>query len=234
MLKVKEDEIKSLVQDLYTESEKQEFHRYKSMIYCFKFFQNNVIGKNPNEKTLDLAALNLAMYLASWGMYRGSSFLLRCNYKVFINLIKDICKYKFDPYNLENNDSKQIVECFKEIEKYLKEKKLEYSKREKPTEKIGTTLITKIMLGVFGITPAFDKYFILGLAKHKELDFVKNWFNKTDKFELAYNKLMDFYKNNEAIITNLSETMTTDDCKIPPMRVIDIYFWKLGKEEEIE
>lgn len=230
MLKIKEAEIKSLVLDLHTESEEQEFHRYKSMIYCFKFFQNNVIGKKPDEKTFDLAALNLAMYLASWGMYRGSSFLLRCNYKVFIDLIKNICKYKFALYALEENNPKQIVECFKKIEKYLQEKKLEYSKREKPTKKIGTTLITKIMLGVFGITPAFDKYFILGLTKHKELGFVKNWFTKTDKFELAYSKLMDFYKDNEAIMTKLSETTVTDGCKIPPMRVIDIYFWKLGKE----
>lgn len=230
MLKVEEIEIKSLVQDLYIESEKQEFHRYKSMIYCFKFFQNNVIDKNPDEKTLDLAALNLAMYLASWGMYRGSSFLLRCNYKVFIDLIKNICKYKFDPYNLEINDQQQIVECFKEIEKYLKEKKREYSKREKTIEEIGTTLITKIMLGMFGITPAFDKYFVLGLAKNKELLFIKNWFKKTDKFELAYSKLMDFYKDNKTTITKLSETTVTDGCKIPPMRVIDIYFWKLGKD----
>ena len=230
MLKVEEIEIKSLVQDLYIESEKQEFHRYKSMISCFKFFQNNVIDKNPDEKTLDLAALNLAMYLASWGMYRGSSFLLRCNYKVFIDLIKNICKYKFDPYNLEINDQQQIVECFKEIEKYLKEKKREYSKREKTIEEIGTTLITKIMLGMFGITPAFDKYFVLGLAKNKELLFIKNWFKKTDKFELAYSKLMDFYKDNKTTITKLSETTVTDGCKIPPMRVIDIYFWKLGKD----
>ncbi len=230
MLKVEEIEMMSLVQDLYTKSEMQAFHRYKSMIYCFKFFQNNVIGKKPDEKTFDLAALNLAMYLASWGMYRGSSFLLRCNYKVFIDLIKNICKYKFDPYNIEKNDQQQIVECFKDIEEYLKEKKLEYSEREKPTEKIGTTLITKIMLGMFGITPAFDKYFVLGLAKHKKLGFVKNWFNKTDKFELTYTKLMDFYKDNKAIITKLSETTVTDGCKIPPMRVIDIYFWKLGKE----
>lgn len=228
MLKVEEKEIKSLVQNLYTESEKREFHRYKSMIYCFKIFQNNVIGKKPDEKTFDLAALNLAMYLASWGMYRGSSFLLRCNYKVFIDLIKNICKYKFDPYNIEKNDQKQIVECFKDIEEYLKEIKPEYSKQER--DEIGTTLITKIMLGVFGITPAFDKYFVLGLAKHKKLGFVKNWFNKTDKFELAYSKLMNFYKDNEAIITKLSETTVTDGCKIPPMRVIDIYFWKLGKD----
>ena len=36
MLKVEETEIKSLVQNLYTESEKQEFHRYDGMYYYFQ------------------------------------------------------------------------------------------------------------------------------------------------------------------------------------------------------
>lgn len=41
-----------------------EFHRYKSWDNCFKAF--NVSKQTENQ------VLELAFYLASWGMYRGS------------------------------------------------------------------------------------------------------------------------------------------------------------------
>lgn len=85
------------------------------------------------------------------------------------------------------------------------------------------------MLGVFGITPAFDKFFVMGLSTHKEFGFKKTWYQKTNKFEDAYDKLLDFYRENKEVITKLGKDNKTDDVEIPPMRVIDIYFWKLGK-----
>lgn len=222
-------DMEKLVNELYKESNSLKYHRYKSMIYCFKFFQENVIGKNPDEKTFDLAALNLMAYLASWGMYRGSSFMLRCNYKVFVDLIKELKTYNFDPYNIEKNNPQEVVKCFNYIDNYLKPIKKDYSRRKAPNDNIGTTLITKIMLGVFGITPAFDKFFVMGLSTHKEFGFKKTWYQKTNKFEDAYDKLLDFYRENKEVITKLGKDNKTDDVEIPPMRVIDIYFWKLGK-----
>lgn len=230
MTKDIEKEMKDCVIELCNESDQSEFHRYKSMIYCFKFFQENIIGRNPDEKVLDLAALNLATYLSSWGMYRGSSFLLRCNYKVFVSLIDKLKNFNFDPYNIEKNDPKIVVECFNCIKEYLTQVKLEYSIKKHPTEIIRTTLITKIMLGIFGITPAFDKYFVQGLSVHPELKFTKTWYQKVEKFELAYENLLTFYKDYKSVITELSEKNLTAGCKIPPMRVVDIYFWKLGKK----
>src|SRR4051812_29076293 len=54
------------------------FHRFSSWDHCYKSF--------GNERTdLDTLALNLGVYLASWGMYRGSSFLLEFDYKIHVD-----------------------------------------------------------------------------------------------------------------------------------------------------
>lgn len=51
-----------------------EFHRYKSWDNCFQAF--SVF------KQTEIEVLELAFYLASWGMYRGSSGLLQKNHLI--------------------------------------------------------------------------------------------------------------------------------------------------------
>ena len=53
---------------------KDKYHRYRSWDQCFKAF-------DPAEPS-DTQALGLAFYLASWGMYRGSSGLLQKNHLI--------------------------------------------------------------------------------------------------------------------------------------------------------
>jgi len=56
------------------------FGRYRSWWYCYSAFSDAFI--NPGTEDRDHLALSLAFYLASWGMYRGSSFLLKHDYKI--------------------------------------------------------------------------------------------------------------------------------------------------------
>jgi hypothetical protein len=44
----------------------------------------------------DYLSLQLSFYLASWGMYRGSSFLLQKDYKVHIPAVKELLNEKYD------------------------------------------------------------------------------------------------------------------------------------------
>ena len=62
----------------YKKIEDDKYHRYKSWEHCYRYFKKN---KNK-ELNYDYAALQLAFYLASWGMYRGSSILLWKDYKI--------------------------------------------------------------------------------------------------------------------------------------------------------
>lgn len=53
--------------------------RFHSWEHCYKCFHDARTGSFHDD---DYLSLQLAFYLASWGMYRGSSFLLQKDYKV--------------------------------------------------------------------------------------------------------------------------------------------------------
>jgi hypothetical protein len=133
-----------------------------------------------DEKNLQMSCLQLSFYLASWGMLRGSSFLLEKSSRYYKNLIITISKIDpklweidVDNYNEENIDlllncKQQIIEIF--------------GKKNNPSD----TLITKIMLGIFANTPAYDQYFIKSL---------KVWsFNKKSLL-----KIKKFYEENKEV-----------------------------------
>ena len=69
---------------IFLQKEKYGFEtRYKSWIYCHSYFMElkkcngGKKFKELNEVDKKLSLLNLSGYLASWGMYRGSSFTLQ-------------------------------------------------------------------------------------------------------------------------------------------------------------
>lgn len=72
------------------------FNRYNSWRYCFEAFDDINLDD-------DVLALNLAFYLTSWGMYRGSSGLLQKDYKVHIEAVK-LIRNHYDLRCSLNND----------------------------------------------------------------------------------------------------------------------------------
>jgi len=131
--------------------------RYASFDYCYNYFysfyKEKKLSELANDKNLQMSCLQLGFYLASWGMMRGSSFLLEKSVRNFINLIIAISKMNtklwevdVDKYDEENINL--LLDCKQKIIDAL-------GKENKPTD----TLVTKIMLGVFANIPAFDQYF---------------------------------------------------------------------------
>ena len=74
------------IRTYYNETVEDPHGRYLSWQHCYNAFTTNRGGLDEN--TFDYLALHLAFYLASWGMYRGSSFLLQKDYKVHIPVVK--------------------------------------------------------------------------------------------------------------------------------------------------
>ena len=62
----------------YNELREDPNGRYRSWEYCYKAFHD---ARGNTNADVDYLSLQLAFYLASWGMYRGSSFLLQKDYK---------------------------------------------------------------------------------------------------------------------------------------------------------
>jgi len=195
--------------------------RYTSFDYCYNYFRNT----SDLNKDIEKSCLVLGFYLASWGMLRGSSFLLQKSAKHFQKLIeyystldKENWLIYIDNYSVETN-SKIIKIYNKTKENVIIEKNTHL------------TLITKIRLGVFGFIPAYDQYFC---NTFNELFKGKCGFSVVNANSL--NCLKEFYDTNKMTIDNLSnKTHTTDfltgqktNITYPKAKIIDMFGFTNG------
>ena len=72
--------------EFYNDLKADDNGRYRSWEHCYSHF---IEARGSKEVDYDYLSLQLAFYLASWGMYRGSSFLLQKDYKVHIPVVKE-------------------------------------------------------------------------------------------------------------------------------------------------
>ncbi|CAL65653.1 hypothetical protein [Christiangramia forsetii] len=181
-----------------------EFHRYNSWQHCYEAF-----GKDNLDT--DTLALHLGFYLASWGMYRGSSQLLQNDYKVHLEPVNILNSYKHlrcnQNYEITLFNLPKILELIKELSIY-------YDKKHNitPTD----TLISKIILGTLGCLPAYDRFFIDGV---KQLEL-----KSTTLKEKSLRELFKFIESNEEELKNLKTIYP----QYTQMKFIDMYFWQLG------
>jgi len=196
-------------------------HRYSSWENCYLHFRKK---KKSNSKTVtDLDCLQLGFYLASWGMYRGSSFLLDKSYKVHKPIIKELLKKKYEIlWNMNiaelTAESKKITLLFK----LLQILNNIYMQQINTKKKVTDTLITKIFLGTLCCSPAYDRYFKEGCKKKK----IKPYSNFSEKSLI---KVVEHYSQNKNEFHSASRKIFRL-CHIsyPPMKLIDMYFWKVG------
>ena len=159
---------------------RQPEERYASFDYCFNYFQQfkdtKTLPDMADEAHMELSCLHLSFYLASWGMFRGSSFLLEKSAKFFEPLVWAISSMDESIWNVDadkytDDNIALLIRCANSIADKL-------GKANNPTD----TLITKIMLGVFGNVPAFDNNFRNGFHCHsfgeKNLKMIKKFYNK--------------------------------------------------------
>ena len=207
-------------------------HRYRSWEHCYNFFKK-VRHEELDEEKLDLAQLHLSFYLASWGMYRGSSFILQKDYTIFKEIVREIFNEKYSLlWDVENNINQkdQLIDLFSELYDSLEKilVKIRTSVRTHPDfdgiEKrylngrgtISPTLTTKILLGTLGCIPAYDIFLMEGLGERN----IQKSFNQKKSFS----QMIDFYLDNKEEIDNLSKEFGG----YPLMKILDMYFWVIG------
>lgn len=93
-------------------------HRYHSWEHCYPFFHTSTPEAIAVDR--DHAALQLGFYLASWGMYRGSSFLLQHAYTVHLGVIDQLVAPRFSvlweqEFGSGDNDLKLVPIIFEAI-----------------------------------------------------------------------------------------------------------------------
>lgn len=88
------------------------------------------------------------------------------------------------------------------------------------------TLITKILLGTIGCTPAYDRYFRGGL---QSCNVKQTNYNSNSLLRLA-----QFYNQNFHKFEEFRNKIGQGRIEYPPMKIIDMCFWQLGYEIDSE
>lgn len=192
-------------------------HRFKSWEHCYHAF-----GDNYDE---DYLSLNLAFYLASWGMYRGGCGLFWKDYKIHTEAVKVINDYRYLRYNewLEFDNITNIMDVFNKL-KNIYENISYFNPKKKSEEKISATdtLITKILLGTLGCVPAFDRCFKAGYSLYANKSFDEKLLREMIEFINANKKLIKEFQIKIYELTKYH---------YPPMKIVDMCFWQKGFEK---
>jgi len=199
--------------------------RYRSWEHCFTIF-NDARECELTKELKDYLCIHLAFYLASWGMYRGSSFLLQKDYRIHIPIIEAIMDAQYAPlweikvknyHHKENLDllfrlCKQIQGIYNPIRLSLPEKT--------PKSDLSNTLITKVLMGCMGCIPAYDRYFISGALSTK---VTTQNFNSQ-----SIMKLVCFYEQYYDVFETSRAKMHVGGYEYPQMKILDMCMWNIG------
>ena len=221
------DELISAAQTFYDDARANQNGRSRSWEHCYRVFRDARTDPSPD---YDYLSLHLAFYLASWGMYRGSSFLLQKDYKVLTPIVEKILKPEYDClFGVACTDlrepevQKRLKNVSDNIANHFHPIREEVAGRKVPSS-VSPVLITKILMGTLGCVPAYDRFFQDG-AKYLGLEH--NSYKEKSLRELA-----DFYEEHNDRLEEARRGMWTDDLIYPQMKLLDMGFWQIGFEKD--
>lgn len=206
------DEIQKYTGDFLVKTHKH--HRYRSFDFCYSHFY---FSKLENKIDIETSCYVLWSYLASWGMLRGSSFMLQKNPSYLSELVEyiykqDIYVWQIDVESYSEENMGLIIKIYEDIRELI----IKNNEQD-------LVLITKILLGVFAITPAYDTYFCKTFRNFSNCKL--RVFNKK-----SLKLIKDFYLSNKDIIDDFREQSTIYDfnnnpttLKYKQVKIIDMY-----------
>jgi len=150
--------------------------------------------------------LHIGFYLASWGMFRGSSKLLTSGIKIFEDLSDLLLDKKGDG----------VIVQYESIKKFLDNKEISSTQ----------TLITKIMLGVYSNIPAIDKFFNKTAKKYC---IGINSYDDEKKVIEKINKIFQTKIENDITIENFIQKLPNEN-NLTKEKILDAIFFEIGKK----
>lgn len=222
------DELIDAAQTFYDDARANENGRSRSWEHCYRAFRDARTDPCPDYDNL---SLHLAFYLASWGMNRGSSFLLQKDYKVHTPIVEEILKPEYDClFGLACADLRKpevqttLKTVYDNIANYFDRIRKEVAGHEVASP-VSPILITKILMGTLGCVPAYDRFFVDGVKKHKVMtqEYSRN----------SVLRLVDFYEEHDDRLEEARRGMRTEDLIYPQMKLLDMGFWQIGFETSL-
>lgn len=198
--------------------------RSQSYDHCYNYFADTV----NLEKDLEKSCAILGFYLASWGMYRGSTYLQReTNSSHLADVVRTIQALRpalagVDLNTYSERNRGLVLHAYDEIRGALK-----------IAQESQITVVTKVMVAVFACIPAFDRNFAAGfrrvLGRHAKLPYEQIG---DDVLRL----LAAFYRANQPDIDALHRVSRTvafggdsvTDHRLSRAKIVDMYCYQLG------
>ena len=194
----------------YHHTTKDDMHtRYLSWVHCYKTFSEN---RHDSDK-LNYLCLHLAWYLASWGMLRNS-FLLNRDYFVHEQLVKALISGEYELL-FDSNHTAETIPLIIDASNMVK--------NSYPGGSVTNTLVTKILLGVFGCAPAYDDFFVYTARKHKVCS--GTWGIN------SLSQLWYYYESNKDELEKLRKKLSINGVQYTPMKLMDMCLWQIGFSE---
>lgn len=202
--------------------------RFASFDFSYTYFHTHkgrLCGEN-----IEKSCMELWSYLASWGMLRGSSTLLQKSPASLAGIIKCIDEeidkkiWEIDLPNYSEANIEILNQTYKKIAKELKTINVSDTK----------TLVTKIMLGVFGCVPAFDTNFCSWARdEYIEDEKVTNKFRGFNKESLKV--VYSFYMVNKMTFDGIRKEFVGFNGEgigmlYPMARLVDMYGFDKGEQ----
>jgi hypothetical protein len=193
-------------------------HRFRSWEHCYRFFRSRTQEALVADK--NAAALQLGFYLASWGMYRGSSFLLRRTYTVHEGVVERLASPHFSElWNTEVGSNPSDVRLVETILKAVDAVKDAYAPFGPATD----TLATKVLLGTLACLPACDRFFIDGFKSSG-----RQYSRLNDRF---VRRILQFCMDCGPGLRSVQARIESEQgTYYPLMKLADMYFWQIGYE----
>lgn len=198
---------------------------YSSFDYCYNYFysfyKENRIKKLASDENIQMSCLQIGFYLASSGLIGRSSSLIERSVRNLQEVVLTISQMDpvlweidLDSYTPENIEL--LLECRNSIIDSFSE-----------DVKVSESIVTRIMLGVFGNIPVFDQHF-------------RNSMKMKKVSRRSLMKLQEFYEENKSSLDSF-EIRTLDflsgketDVIYTKARLLDIYGYVKGQFKKHE
>ena len=222
------DELINAAQTFYEDARANYNGRSRSWEHCYRAFRDARTDPSPD---YDFLSLHLAFYLASWGMYRGSCFILQKDYKVHTPIVEEILKPEYDCLfglacaDLRDSEvQKMLKTVYDNIEEHFKPIRNQVAGR-KVKSQVSPVLITKILMGTLGCVPAYDRFFVDGIKKYKVT---------TQEYSVdSVVTLAKFYEENKERLEEARRGMWNEDLVDMQMKLLEMGFWQIGFEKSL-
>lgn len=203
-------------------------HRYASWDYCYSYFRS---AHGHLTYDMEKSCTILGFFLASWGMLRGSSPLLKKSSRYYWKLIEFVNQIDSDdpsfslidvPNYVNVDIRKVILDRYHQIEKLL----------DGDNHESSLTRTTKVMLGIWGNVPAFDRNFRTAL----KFDIGGRGYMR-----MTHRALLDVYNRYELVPEEKTYLQSVDykvlnfsgeptNLRYPIAKLIDMYGFIRGAE----